>query len=53
MVSQIEGNVVARSSRPNDDNLFSSILLRGRVLEGVDDLSLKHFLQAVMNQPAT
>ena len=53
MVSQVEGNVVARSSRPDDDYLFPSILLRSRVLERMNDLSLKLFLQAATNQPVT
>lgn len=51
MISEVEGDVVARGSRPNDNNLLSSIFLCGRVLEGVDDLSLKVFLRAATNQP--
>ena len=42
---------MARSSRPNDDNLFSGVLLASRVLEGVGDLSLEVFLWVVTSQP--
>jgi hypothetical protein len=51
MISQVEGNIMARSSRPNDNNLLSNVVLRSRVFEGVDDLSLELFLEATANQP--
>lgn len=41
---------MARSSRPDDDNLLSGVLLRSRVLEGVNDLTLELFLRAAMDQ---
>ena len=50
MSSQVGGNVVARSSRPDDDDFFPSVLLRSRVLEGVDNLSLELFLREVADQ---
>ena len=31
MISQIEGDVVASGGRPDDDNLLSNVVLRGRV----------------------
>jgi hypothetical protein len=48
--SQIEGNIMARSSRPDDDNLLSNISLCSCVLEGVDDLPLELCLETAANQ---
>ena len=45
MIGQVEGNIMARSSRPNNDG-FPSNVLRGRVMEGVGNLPLEFFLQA-------
>jgi len=52
MISQVEGNIVASSGRPNDNNLLSDVLPCGRELEGMHDLSLEFFLQIAMNQLA-
>ena len=52
MINQVEGNIMASSSCPDDHSLLSSVLLRGRILVGVDDLSLELFLLVAVNQPS-
>ena len=51
MTSQVEGNIVARSSGPDNNDLLSGVFLRSRVLESMDDLSLELLLQDTANQP--
>ena len=50
MISQVKGDIMPRSSRPNDHSLLSNIFLRSCVFEGVDAFSLKLFLEATANQ---
>ena len=50
VASQIEGNIMSRSSRPDDDDLLSNISRCGCVFEGVDDLPLEPFLETTVNQ---
>jgi len=52
MISQVQGNIVASSGRPDNNNLLSNVLPGGRELEGVYDFPLKSFLQATIGEPA-
>ena len=45
MISQIEGDIVTSGGCPDDDNLLPNVVLRGRVRQRVDSLSLKFFLK--------
>jgi hypothetical protein len=44
VVGQVMGDVVARRSRSNDNDLPPNVFLGSRVFEGMDNLALKLFL---------
>ena len=53
MIGQVEGNIVTRCSRTDDNDLLPDVLFPGCILEGVHSLTPEFFLRPMMSHRCT